>query len=274
LPHRQLPPEPGVPVGAGERQREPGHPPLEPHLHRAGAEPAADLLQGGRVVAAGEPVGQRGEADPGRGRLPLSPLMPIDPDLDRIGEVGADLDEPRAHLLVEDVDVKHRHPPLLPGEGELRAPARIGVTLARRPHQLELLGTADGHHPRPPSLGSGRQIRAHHLGLALPSPEPDHRDTVDLRPILDVAPELLPDRLEQRRRHDRLAPVLVEEPDHPTGGLQLGHIAVEIQPVQARDIQPDMPGHHIRSRHHRRRGRRSTFTLSVHGLRMIPRSAP
>jgi hypothetical protein len=57
LPHRQLPPEPGVPVGTGERQREPGHPPLEPHLHRAGAEPIADLLQSGWVVAAGEPIG-------------------------------------------------------------------------------------------------------------------------------------------------------------------------------------------------------------------------
>src|SRR5712691_5653639 len=61
LPHRQLPPVPGVPVGVIKRERDPGHPPLEPHLHRAGAEPVADLLQPGRVVAGGDPVGQRGE---------------------------------------------------------------------------------------------------------------------------------------------------------------------------------------------------------------------
>src|SRR6266496_6150580 len=56
----------------------------------------------------------------------------------------------RPHPLVEDVDVKHRHPALLLGEGELRAPVRIGVPLAGRPHQLELLRAAGRHHLRPP----------------------------------------------------------------------------------------------------------------------------
>jgi hypothetical protein len=37
LPHRQLPPEPAVPLGRSERQRDPGHPPFEPDLHGAGA---------------------------------------------------------------------------------------------------------------------------------------------------------------------------------------------------------------------------------------------
>ena len=65
LPHRQLPPVPGIPVSAGEREREPGHPASEPHLYGAGAEAVADLLQPRRIVAGGEPVGQLGEADPG-----------------------------------------------------------------------------------------------------------------------------------------------------------------------------------------------------------------
>jgi hypothetical protein len=43
LPHRQLPPVPGIPVFAGQRQREPGHPPFEPHLHRSG--PSAAVLR-------------------------------------------------------------------------------------------------------------------------------------------------------------------------------------------------------------------------------------
>jgi hypothetical protein len=42
-----------------------------------------------------EPVGQRSEPDPRLGGLPPGPLMTVHPDLDRIGEVGADLDEPR-----------------------------------------------------------------------------------------------------------------------------------------------------------------------------------
>ena len=263
LPHRQLPPVPGVPVGAGEREREPGHPPLEPDLHGAGAEPVADGLQPGRIGAGGEPVGQRGEADPGGQRLPLGPFVPVHPRLDRIGEVAADLDEPAAHRGVPDVDVEHRHPALLLGEGELRAQARIGVPLARRPHQLELLGTADRHHLRTARAGSSVQVRGHHIGLALPGPEPDYRDAVGLRPVLDVLPELLPDRLEQRRGHDRLAPVIVEEVDHPACRLQLGDIAIQVNPVQAGDIQPDMPGHHVRGSHHRR-VRRSRLITSHH----------
>lgn len=40
-----------VPVGGGQRRREPGQLPLEPHLHGAQAEAVADGLQGGRVIA-------------------------------------------------------------------------------------------------------------------------------------------------------------------------------------------------------------------------------
>ena len=151
------------------------------------------------ILAGGEPVGQRGEPDPGRGRLPLGPLVSVDPHLDRIREIGADLDEPGAHLLIEDVHVEHRDPPLLLGEGELRAPARIGVPLARGPHQLELLGAADRRRPASAPPRGSFQVRGQHVGLALPGREPDHRDAVGPRPVPDVLPELLPDRLEQRR---------------------------------------------------------------------------
>src|SRR5215470_5074845 len=82
------------------------------------------------------------------------------------------------------------------------------------------------------------------------------------------------------RGHDRLAPVLMEEPDHPAGSLQLRDIAVQIDPVQAGNVQPDMPGHHVRGSHHSRPGRQPktvaflTLRTRIHGLRMIPQSAP
>ena len=233
LPHRQLPPEPGAAVSGGERERELGHPPLEPHLHGARAEAVADLLQRGRVIAGRESVGQLGEADPGGQRLTLGPLMPVHPHFERIGEVGADLDEPGPHPGVPDVDVEHRYPPLLLGEGELRAAARAGVVLACRPHPLELLGAPDHRHLRVPRRGGGIQVRGHHIGLAFPRLEPDHRDAAGLRPVAHVLAEFRPDRLEQRRGHDPLAPVIVEEIDHPAGSLQLGDVAVEVNPVQA-----------------------------------------
>jgi len=159
---------------------------------------------------------------------------------------------PGAHPRVEDVDVEHRYPPLLAGEGELRAHPRVGVTPARRPHVLELLGAPDGHHLRAARLGGGLQVRAHHIGLALPGPEPDHRDAAGLRPVPDLPPELLPDRLEQRRGRDWLAPVIVQEVDHPARSLQPGYEAGQIQPVQARDVQRDVTSHHVRGSHHRR----------------------
>jgi hypothetical protein len=246
----------------------------------AGAEAVADPLQQGRVIAGGEAVGQLGEAQAELAGLLLGPLMPVHPRLDGIGEVGADLDEPWAHLGVEDVHVEHRDPALLLGEGELRAPARVGVAPAGRPHQLELLRAAHRYYPRPSSGRSGLQAGSHQIGLALPGLEADHRDATSLRPVLDAAAKLLPDRLEQRRRHDRLAPVLVKEPDHPASSLQLGDIAIEIRPVQTGDVQPDMPGHHVRGSHRSWLGRQSTtvtfITLStrIHDLRMIPRSVP
>src|SRR5262249_49482741 len=77
-----------------------------------------------------------------------------------------------------------------------------------------------------------------------------------------------------------LAPVLVKEPDHAARSLQLGDVAVQIDPVQAGDVQPDMPGHHVSGSRRSRPGRQSrTVTFSTpgmrtHGLRMIPRSVP
>jgi hypothetical protein len=43
-----------------------------------------------RVIGEGEPVRQLGEAEPCLARLLLSPLMPVDPDLNRPGAVRAD----------------------------------------------------------------------------------------------------------------------------------------------------------------------------------------
>jgi hypothetical protein len=75
LPHGQVPPEPGVAVGGGQRQRQPRGPAFEEHPDRAGAEPVADGPQGGGIVGRGEAVGQLGEPDPRLGRLPLGPFM-------------------------------------------------------------------------------------------------------------------------------------------------------------------------------------------------------
>jgi hypothetical protein len=105
LPHRALPPVPGIAVLACEGHGDPVQPPLGEHLDGARLEPVADLLQPGGVVAGREAVGQLSEADAGLECLPLGPLVAVDPDLGRVGEVGADLDERRAEVLVPQVEV-------------------------------------------------------------------------------------------------------------------------------------------------------------------------
>ena len=71
-----------------------------------------------------------------------------------------------------------------------------------------------------------------------------------------VLPEARPDRLEQRRGHDRLAPVIVEEIDHPAGSLQLGDVPVEVEAVQALNVQHGMTIEQLRDRDHTRHDNR------------------
>jgi hypothetical protein len=71
---------------------------------------------------------------------------PVDRDLDRIGEVGADLDECRPEVLIPDVEVVGRDPAFslvktfFLGKGELAWLATVGVAQPGGPYDLRLLG--------------------------------------------------------------------------------------------------------------------------------------
>src|SRR5256885_738154 len=97
---RESPPDPGPRTAPPEWQGQPVQPPLGEHLDGARLQPVAGLLQGSRVLAGGEPVGQRSDSDPSAFSLAFDPLMPVEPDLGRIREPGADLDERRAETLI------------------------------------------------------------------------------------------------------------------------------------------------------------------------------
>src|SRR3954449_5816971 len=129
LPHRQLPPVPVHPISLAEWHRQAGQPAVEESLDVGRAEPVADRLEPLRVGAGGEPVRQRGPADPGLRGLPFRPLVTVQPDLDRIREVGADLDKPRPEVVVDEVEVVAGPPPVGPVPAEVwRAtmPSRCG----------------------------------------------------------------------------------------------------------------------------------------------------
>jgi hypothetical protein len=92
-------------------------------------------------------------------------------------------------------------------------------------------------------------VTAHHLVLAVPFTEADHRDVLSLGELAHRPPEPGTDLLHHRRRRDRTAQVLHHERHHLTADLQVRHVAVEVDPVQALHIQRHMPIEKIVHRH-------------------------
>jgi hypothetical protein len=70
-----------------------------------GTEAVADRLQRLGLITGGEPVRQREVLEAGIVGLALGPLVPVEPDLRRVREVGADLDEAGPEIRVADVEV-------------------------------------------------------------------------------------------------------------------------------------------------------------------------
>lgn len=162
-----------------------------------GPEAVADPLERLGLVARGEAVGQRREAEVLERGLAFGPLVAVDPDLGRIGEVGADLDEPGSEVGVEHVEVVDADAALLLEE---REPAAPRVPAAE--HPLELLGGDDGHHAEAAVVLRRVQVRADVVELAvIPTGpvgllQPQDRDVVVLREASDVATEAVADPLE------------------------------------------------------------------------------
>ncbi len=176
--------------------------------------------------------------------------MPIDPDLDRVREVRADLDKAGAEVLVPQVEVETGDPPVGLGEGEPRDPVGA-LALVRGEHVLILLRDADRGDPRPAGAGLRIQVPAHHLDLAVTPGELHHRDLVGPRERVDPTPEPGPDLLQDRRRGDRQPQVPGHERDDLPPHLQGRHIPVEIDPIQTLDVQPDVTLEQIIDRHRR-----------------------
>jgi hypothetical protein len=148
LAHGQLPPGPGRTVGAGEGRRDLPDPAVEEALDHGRAEAIADPLQARRLVAGGKAVGELGDDQAGLGRLPLGPLVPVEPHLGRVGEVAAELDEARAEVGIKDVEVVDGHGPVGLLEAEVDRLA-MGVLAPLIAHEdlLDLLSNHDRHHP-------------------------------------------------------------------------------------------------------------------------------
>src|SRR5439155_620161 len=116
---------------------------VEEGLDLLGAEAVADGLKAGRVAAGGEAVGELAEGEAFGAGLTLGPFVAIEPDLARVREVGAELDEPGAELLIPQVEVVGGHPTIGLLEAEVDGAGLGGAVMADH-DGLELLGNPDG----------------------------------------------------------------------------------------------------------------------------------
>jgi hypothetical protein len=159
-----------------------------------------------------------------------------------VGKVRAELEEQRAEVGVQAVEV-----PLVDHRGGLDDPrvrAALGVAASLgAEHRRLLLGPADEQHPF--GVGKPGQVLVHHIVLALPLDEADHRHTPLPGERGDRRDERLRDWSERRRRRQRITQVVVNEPDQRPRMLQRGHVHVAVHPINALNLQRHMMGEDI-----------------------------
>jgi len=111
------------------------------------------------------------------------------------------------------------------------------------PHPLKLLRHPDRGHPAASGAGLPIQIGAHHFELAadVVLAESHHRDVVLRSEVGHRLAEALTELSEQRWRRERIAQMIGQKRHHLGAGLQFRHVAIQINPIRALDIQGHMP---------------------------------
>jgi hypothetical protein len=208
-------------------------------------QPVADGLHRGRVVAGREAVVQRGEPDPGLDRLAFGVLVAVDTQLRGVGEVRAELEEERAEVAIDAVEVPlvdHRRGPHDP---RIRLSGRVAAFLGAE-HPGFLLRPADEQHPLV-AVEAG-QVLVHHVVLALALDEVDDRDPPLACEGLDRGDERVADRGQDRAGRDRETKMMPDEPGDRARMLQPGLVHVAVHPVDRLDLEHRVTGQDIAGR--------------------------
>jgi len=206
-------------------------------------EAVAELLEPLRVGAAEDAVVQGLEGDPLLGQLALDVLVPVDTELGVVREVGADLEEERAEVLIEAVEVEvvdHRgaaHDPGVPL-------SRVGVAALLGAEDRRLLLSL-AHEDDSLSPGEVRVVFLGDVVLALTLGERDQGDLLLLDEALDRGDERLADRVHESRGGEGLTAVEAEESRDTTVRLQARLIDVEVHAVDAFDLEGHVPAEDI-----------------------------
>jgi hypothetical protein len=88
-------------------------------------------------------------------------------------------------------------------------------------------------------------VLAHHVVLALPRPEVHDRDAAARGELADLRVERLSTLRQDSGRGDRLAQVLPDEPHDAEVALELRHVQVAVDPVDALQLEQHVAGQDI-----------------------------
>jgi hypothetical protein len=167
--------------------------------------------------------------------------MAIQIDPYRVGGVRVGLHKRWPPLPIEDVPIEVVDEHRLASELEVRVRVMTAVAPAT-PRPRLLLRDAE-HHDAAAVLPLGFvHVLASDVLLHIRLGEPHHRDVVGLRERVDLLHIGTTDPPQDRRRRDRPARPIVQEPDQLPVALQPRDVARQEDPIDRTDLQRDVIG--------------------------------
>ena len=172
-------------------------------------------------------------------------MVAVDAQLGVVGEVGAELEEERAEVVVHTVEVEVVDQPGRPNDPRVGLALVVAAFLGSEQAGL-LLRPADEQHTLAPTgrLELGQEL-VHHVVLALALGEVHPRDLMDRGEPVHRGRERFGDLGQRRRRGDRQAELLMHVSDQPSRVLQARDVGVEIHPVDRLDLEHHALGENI-----------------------------
>jgi hypothetical protein len=200
-----------------------------------GVEPVANCLELLSVLAREEAIVESFEADSTPLELFLDPLVAVKAHAYPKGDVRRKLDEARSPVGVEDVEVVVVDRDVGAIEIETGCRPVAAPALTRAKGSIVFLSYADEDH----SLGSPEPSKAF-LGdvvLTFATFEGDDRNTVAFRESADGVHEAFCHLSQQSRRWHGVSAMHVEEIGELVGALKAGDVTLEVDAVDAFDLQ-------------------------------------
>jgi hypothetical protein len=201
-------------------------------LHVSGAQRVAGGLQGRGIDTRQKAIVEALERHALSVQALLHPLVPVQTQLHGIGDVGANLQKGGAPVSIVDVEIEMFDGHRLPGEVEDHTSCRGVAFVGFEGAHLFLRGPDDDD---PLAAGEPRAVARDDVIFPLTGLECHGGNAVSAGERVDRRQEAVQHRPEQGGRGDRIPQVIVEEVAQTTGRLELGHVGMQVEPVDTAD---------------------------------------